>query len=149
MSVRGVEILRSLCKLIIRQNREGGLKSPLDYRSAVVRDAQNILALMKLKESSKWIDNSDLDALVAQLRATAREKRLSASIRIQAIRRLAAIEGLVTVDGKEPVDDLIRKLTSVGKPSAQKESAPPDRSTTLSAQQHADLVNEFSTLIRK
>jgi hypothetical protein len=120
MSTRGVEKLRSLCNLLIHQNRDGGLKSPMQNRATAIRTVHNILALTQLHASRPWIDNDKLDALIAQLRATVRERRLTAEIRTLALKRLAFIEfGAPDLLSDEPVDALIRKFVGTKPESKQ------------------------------
>lgn len=113
MSARGVEILRSLCHLLIRQNREGVLKKGLHERDSAVRQANDILALTKLRPSLPWRDNNELDCLIASIRRTASEKRLGAQERALALRRLSFIELGAPALGTEPTDNLIRMLLAV------------------------------------
>ena len=124
MSVRGVELLRSLCRLLIRANADGTLRRGLNERDTAVREANDILALTKLKPSRPWSDNDELDHLVASLRRTASERRLGANVRAQALRRLAFIEFGTPPLGSEPTDDLIRALLA-GKPQRAPEWTPP------------------------
>jgi hypothetical protein len=110
MSIRGTEILRSLCRLMIRQNREGRLKSGLNERNSAIQTANDVLALTKLRPSRPWIDNDELDHVIALIRKTASERRLGANVRAQAIRRLAFVELGAPELGHDPTDDLIRKF---------------------------------------
>lgn len=128
MSVRGLEQLRSLCKLLIQQNRDGSLKSGLELRSVAVRAANEILALTKLRSSRVWT-NRDLDTLVASLRATARERRLDAMTRLRALKRLAFIELGEPTLGDEPTDELIRQLTSGSSLTLTSQHKPPEHET--------------------
>jgi hypothetical protein len=112
MSTRGVEKLRALCNLLIRQNRDGGLHSPMLNRAVAVRTAQDILALTRLRPSRPWADSDALDVLVSELRRTASERRLTAEIRTLALKRLSWIELGEPALGNEPTDELIRKLVA-------------------------------------
>jgi hypothetical protein len=122
MSTRGVEKLRALCNLLIRQNRDGGLHSPMLNRAVAVRAAQDILALTRLRPSRPWADSDALDVLVSELRRTASERRLTAEIRTLALKRLSWIELGEPALGDEPTDELIRKLVTTGATGSQPKS---------------------------
>lgn len=108
MSAHGVKQLKALCKLLIRQNAEGTLKSGLNERNSAVQSANDILALTRLRTSKPWKDNDELDILIASIRKTASERRIGANVRAQALRRLSFIELGAPELGSEPTDDLIR-----------------------------------------
>ena len=114
MSVMGVKKLRALCKLLLRANADGvnrdKLRGGLRERGSAVREANDLLALTKLRQSRAWQDNDELDRVVADIRRTAGDRRLGAEVRARALRRLAWIE-LGTPDlGADPTDDLLRQL---------------------------------------
>jgi hypothetical protein len=60
--------------------------------NAAAQQANDILALTKLRPSSAWINSDELDHLVSSLRRTAGERRIGANVRLQALRRRSFIE---------------------------------------------------------
>jgi hypothetical protein len=109
---RGTEILRSLCKAILKDNRLAGrlrLRGGLNVRDAACAKVSDILALTELNSGKGWAGHST-DRLIRDIRATAADIRASATLRAQSCARLAVILGYLPMSdlGDSPTDDLIR-----------------------------------------
>jgi hypothetical protein len=145
---RGTEILRSLCKAILKDNRLAGrlrLRGGLHVRDAACAKVSDILALTELNSGKEWSGHST-DRLIRDIRATAGDVRASATLRAQSCARLAVILGYLPMSdlGDSPLDDLIRRhMTPKSPERVEVEPTVVPQQTESFEDQLARLTKEF------
>jgi hypothetical protein len=120
--------IASLLVGLVKQNRLGGegrlrLRGSLIERTRVVEAAHNYRALLATKDASTSAYDTRLNPMIADLRRTAGDRKLSADARLRATERLMWIAGFIAPVYSEPLDERIGQLLSVSETRPQTETS--------------------------